>query len=247
MHLKVLLGGMGLCLAIGCAGQTPEPTTGGSGMPDWDTQAMRNEQRNAAVSVRGIEGTLSNYDVRDTMERRNEEFAACHEPRANVVPVLAGRVEFGIQVQPDGRVGHVDVRESDLGDRVLERCFVEVIARTPFPRPHGGQANVTYTMMLEPARPGHEAENWSVERIERTLAQRASPLRESCGLGPRLGLVVTAYVSPSGRVVAAGVSAREGVSDEQADCVAKDLRSWPMPKSKRGMAKVSFALSDGPN
>ncbi len=246
MHLlKVLLGGLGLCVATGCAGQTPQPTTGGGGMPAWDAE-MRAERRNAAVSVRGIEGTLSSYDVRDTMERRNDEFAACHEPRAVVVPVLAGRVEFGIQVQADGKVGHVDVRESDLGDRVLERCFAEVISRTPFPRPHGGQANVTYTMMLEPARPGHEAENWSVEHIERALAKRASPLRENCGLAPRAGLVVTAYVNPNGRVVAAGVSARDGVSDEQADCVAEELRSWPMPKSKRGMAKVSFALNDGP-
>jgi hypothetical protein len=240
---NVLLGGLGLCLATGCAGQAAQSASAHAGMPAWGESAS-SSRRNAAVSVRGIEGTLSSYDVNDTMERRNEEFAACHEPRASVVPVLAGRVEFGIQVAPDGTVRHVDVRESDLGDRVLERCFVDVIAQTPFPRPHGGQANVTYTMMLEPARPGHEAESWSVERIERTLAQRASPLRATCGLAPRAGLVVTAYVNPRGRVVAAGVSAHEGVTGEQFDCVAEDLRSWPMPKSKHGLAKVSFPIAE---
>jgi hypothetical protein len=243
-----IVGGFVGALAVGlsaCAGSTPPPET----MPNWNVafekgRAQREAQANASVKVRGIEGTLSSYDVRDTMERRNQEFAACHEPRATFLPVLAGSVEFGIEVHADGKVGRVDVRSSDLGDRVLERCLSEVIVNTPFPRPNGGDANVTYTMMLEPASAGHEPESWSEGRIERLLAKRESTLRQTCGIDGAKSIVVTAYVDPRGRVVTAGAAAREGVTSAQFDCIADDLRSWPMPKPSHRFAKVSFALSD---
>ena len=216
-------------------------------MPEWgasfDERRAREERANASVGVRGIEGTLSSYDVRDTMERRNEEFAACHEPRASVLPVLSGSIEFGIQVFPDGKVGRVNVRASNLGDRVLERCFVEVIASKPFPRPNGGEANVTYTMLLEPAAADREPESWEPSKLERLLEKREPTLRETCGIAAPV--TVTAYVNGSGRVIAAGVAGADEVTHEQFDCIADDLRSWPMPRAKKRWAKVSFALGSG--
>jgi hypothetical protein len=230
-------------LFAGCAGSASEASS--STMPAWgssfDQRRAHEERANSTVKVRGIEGTMSSYDVRDAMERRNDEFAACHEPRASVVPVLSGSIEFGIQVFPDGRVGRVIVRASDLGDRVLERCFVEVITSKPFPRPNGGEANVTYTMLLEPAG-SSDAEAWEPSRLERLLAKREPTLRETCGIEGAASVTVTAYVNGNGRVIAAGVAGADGMTNEQFDCIADDLRSWPMPKARKRWAKVSFAL-----
>ncbi len=206
------------------------------------TAEEREAKADARVAVRGIEGTLSSYDVRHTMEKRGAEFGACHEPRARRVPRLSGNIEFAIRVTPEGTVSHVHIRNSDVGDRPLERCFLEVIAQTPFPKPNGGEANVSYSMILGPARPGKDPEQWEIDRIERVLAKGVPELRESCSVTAG-SYLITAYVNRKGRVIAAGVSAPEGGEPETLDCLAQGLRSWKMPKPKKGaLAKVSFPL-----
>jgi hypothetical protein len=205
--------------------------------------AAREAKAEARVNVRGIEGTLSNFDVRVTMEKRGKEFGACHEPRARRVPRLAGNIEFAIRVSPAGAVSQVEVRTSDVGDRPLERCFVDVISTTPFPRPNGGEAKVTWTVMLGPARAGKDPEQWEHGRIEHVLDKRESDLLESCAVPSDRAFLVTAYVNRRGRIVTAGVSARDGGAPEVFDCIANELRSWRMPSPRKSsLAKVSFPL-----
>jgi hypothetical protein len=207
------------------------------------TREEREAKADARVAVRGIEGTLSNYDVRHTMELRGAEFGACHEPRARRVPRLAGNIEFAIRVTPEGAVSQVHIRNSDVGDRALERCFVDVITQTPFPRPNGGEANVSYSMILGPARPGKDPELWESERIGRLLAKEVPELRESCAVPTEGAYLITAYVNRRGRVVTAGVSAPTGGEPETLDCLVQGLRSWKMPKPRKSaLAKISFPL-----
>lgn len=213
------------------------------------TAAMRDtgdkpDKREKQVAVQGIEGTLSNFDVRVTMEKHGKQFGKCHEPRARKVPALAGAVEFKIHVLTSGEVSEVQVRVSDLGDRVLERCLSEVILASKFPQPHGGEADVTWNMLLEP-RKGRAPEQWETDRVERVLRKHRSELLETCDAKGGNSITVTAYVSSRGRVLSAGVAATKEWSDEQFDCIAEELRSWPMPKPRKGVAKVSFPLRAG--
>jgi hypothetical protein len=205
----------------------------------------RGARQEKHVAVQGIEGTLSNFDVRVTLEKRGKAFAKCHEPRARMVPALAGAVEFKIHVLRSGEVSDVFVRVSDLGDRVLERCLSEVIQAARFPAPHGGEADVTWNMLLEPVQKGRAPEQWETAHVERVLRKHQSELLETCDAERGGAITVTAYVSDSGRVLAAGVAATKESSPEQFDCIAEELRSWPMPKARKGVAKVSFALGSG--
>ena len=206
------------------------------------TPEEREAKADARVAVRGIEGTLSSYDVRHTMERRGAEFGACHEPRARRVPRLSGNIEFAIRVTPDGTVSQVHIRNSDVGDRPLERCFLDVISQTPFPKPNGGEANVSYSMILGPARPGKDPEMWEIDRIEKVLAKGVPELRESCSVTAG-SYLITAYINRKGRVITAGVSTPQGGEPETLDCLAQGLRSWKMPKPKKSaLAKISFPL-----
>jgi hypothetical protein len=208
------------------------------------TPAQAEAKADARVQVRGIEGSMSSFDVRITMEKRGRQFGACHEPRARQVPRLSGTIEFAIRIDPQGTVSEVWVRSSDLGDRQLERCFAEVILATPFPRPNGGEANVAWNMVLGPARPGKDPEQWELGRIERVLAKNAPELRESCGVPSGPSFLITAYVNRRGRVVTAGVSASQNEAPELLDCLAQGMRSWHMPTPKKGsLAKVSFPLA----
>ncbi len=222
-----------------------EPIIQADALPDWGREARSagKTKKASKVEVRGIEGTLANFDVRVTMEKKTREFAACHEPRASRVPPLSGSIEFAIQVKHTGEVNQVDLRTSDIGDRTLERCFMEVIRATTFPRPNGGDANVTYTMLLGPARKGREPEQWEAGKVQRVLSKRGADVSEKCSL-PRGGAyTVTAYVNARGRILAAGVTSRAPTEADQFDCIAESLRRWPMPRpSKKRFAKVTFPL-----
>ena len=199
------------------------------------------EKREKSVAVQGIEGTLSPFDVRMTMEKQSKAFAKCHEPRARKVPALGGAVEFRVHVLRTGEVSEVNVRVSDLGDRVLERCLSEVIAAAKFPAPHGGEADVTWNMALAAQR-GRAPEQWSADHVERVRRKNTGDLLETCDAKRAGPMTVTAYVSSSGRVLAAGVAASKPSSQEHLDCIADELRTWAMPKARKGVAKVSFPL-----
>lgn len=203
--------------------------------------AEREERR---VGVKGIEGTMSSFDVRITMEKQNKEFAKCHEPRARSVPALSGSIEFGIHVLRDGRVGAVHVRDSDLGDRVLERCLSEVIEAAKFQAPNGGEADIKWNMQLAPTGRARVPEQWARGRVERVVRKHRRALLATCDARGVGVVTVTAYVARSGRILAAGVAAEDAgrVSAQQFDCIADELMSWTMPKPRTGVAKVSFPI-----
>lgn len=223
----------------GGVADAPKASTAVADAPDRGTRQEKH------VAVQGIEGTLSNFDVRVTMEKHGKAFAKCHEPRVRKVPALAGAIEFKIHVLTSGEVSEVFVRVSDLGDRVLERCLSEVIHAAQFPAPHGGEANVTWSMSLEPARKGRAPEQWETAHVEKVLRKLGSDVLETCDAKRGGPITVTAYVSRRGKVLAAGLAATRQSPPEQFDCIAEELRSWPMPKPRKGVAKVSFPLRSG--
>ena len=213
-------------------------------VPDRGRQRHEAVKKKASVEVAGIEGTLARFQVKITMEKMGREFAACHEPRARRVPMLAGSLEFGIQVKHSGEVSQVDLRTSDVGDRELERCFLGVVGAAHFPRPNGGDANVTYTMLLGPAGKGREPEQWEAGRVRQVLSKQTAEVSEKCELPSGEAYTVTAYVNARGRVVASGVSSGSTARPEHFDCIAKAMRNWSMPKpTKKRFAKVTFPLN----
>lgn len=53
-----------------------------------------------------------------------------------------------------------------------------MIRATQFPRPNGGDANVTYTMLLSPARKGREPEQWEPRKVQRVLSKHGRNVSE---------------------------------------------------------------------
>jgi hypothetical protein len=212
-------------------------------MPGWGRTQSHAATKPKAVKVSGIEGTLHNFDVKTKIEARAREFSACQQSRARSVPMLSGTIEFGIHVKHSGDVSDVDLRASDVGDRELERCFIEVIRGVHFPKPNGGDANVTYTMLLGPAGKGREPEQWNPGRVEHLVAKHGADVREECELPTGEAYTVTAYVNASGRVISAGVAGKAMSETQRFDCIAEQLTHWSMPKpTKKRIAKVTFPL-----
>jgi hypothetical protein len=238
---------------VACGAATPREPTVAAEQPEPEPQPEPVSERrpppaqddaDSKVAVRGIEGSMSSYDVNATMEGQGGELQACHEKRARAVPALSGAVEYRIRVDGEGKVNEVKVHGSDLGDLTLERCVGAVIERTPFPKPNGGDARFSWTMTLEPAYAAAVPEAWEAEQIEQVLDKRLSDLHEECDVEKHARhLGATAYVNKRGRVVAASVTGKSAASDEHLDCIVVELRKWPMPRPKHSrFAKVSFPL-----
>lgn len=233
-----------------CASKTPAPATPQAApiivpdvMPSWGRTQSEAASTKPKVQVRGIEGTLHNFDVKVTIEGHNKAFAKCQESPARRVPMLAGSIEFGIHVRHSGEVSDVDLRASDVGDRELERCFIDVIRGVHFPRPNGGDANVTYTMLLGPAGKGREPEQWNPGRVQHVVNKHGADVREECSLPTDQAYTVTAYINASGRVISAGVAGKAMSETDRFDCIAAQLSRWEMPKpTKKRVAKVTFPL-----
>ncbi len=233
------------CAACAAAAGEQQPVARPRAEPAPSAREAPAPRAKSTVSIRGIEGSMSSYDVRTTMEARGSELAACQEPSVRAVPVMAGTVEFAIQVDRTGKVGEVLVRASDLGDRVLERCVSDVILQTPFPTPNGGDARITWTMILEPAHAGAAPELWEQEQVAEVIDKHLEALQTECAIPSHSKTFdVIAYVNRRGRVASAGVRAKSAAPEEVLDCIVAELRTWPMPKPKQSrFAKVSFKLA----
>lgn len=247
---------MGLTCACGGSSEAAQkPTTPRAApiiqadvLPSWGRVQTQTAHKPKAVKVSGIEGTLHNFDVKVRIEERAREFAKCQESRSKRLQMLSGSIEFGIHVKHSGDVSDVDLRASDVGDRELERCFIDVIRRVHFPKPNGGDANVSYTMLLGPAGKGREPEQWNPGRVQHVVAKHGGDLSEECSLPTGEAFTVTAYVNASGRVISAGVAGNAMSETERFDCIAKQLASWSMPKpTKKRIAKVTFPLRSSGN
>jgi hypothetical protein len=202
------------------------------------------DPRESAVNIRGIEGSMSSYDVNQAMEGRSDALSACHAPRVRAVPALSGAIEYAIKVDAEGNVGDVAVRSSDVGDLALERCIGEVIESEPFPRPNGGDAKFTWSMILEPAYASAAPEAWQAEQVDKALDRYLPDLHEVCSDARPARLGAIAYVNKKGRVVAASITPNGRASDEELDCLVTELRKWSLPRPKQSrFAKVSFSLS----
>jgi hypothetical protein len=98
------------------------------------------DQPERAVAIKGIEGTMSEYDVRTTLEGRDPEFDRCHDEHRGG----SGRIEFRIHILASGEVGDVKVHSSRVRNRELIDCYTEVVSASRFTAPHGGYADVTW-------------------------------------------------------------------------------------------------------
>jgi hypothetical protein len=113
------------------------PSAGGGELPRWGERA-RFAASAKRSEVHGIAGSLSSYDVQRALAERAEAMASCG--------TAGGTLRFRIRVRSDGSVANVALPEAKSRQRGTERCLVDVLSSTRFPRPHGGEAEVAYTL-----------------------------------------------------------------------------------------------------
>lgn len=220
---------------VGCGSEpepevapAPEPTQGGERRPS------------DGMQIQGLLGTLSPDEVQRGLEPRMDKFLRCFAKRYEDLEILGGRIEFAFRVKVNGRVRTVYVKQTSVGDRETERCLLEVAASARFPMPHGGEAEFSWPLELDPPEDVRPPVTWTEEQVTEVVEANLEALREACSLTSEVA--VTAYVGRRGRVLAVGGATGAEGGDTLLDCVADGVRAWEMPNPGSYPAKVTFQL-----
>jgi hypothetical protein len=225
--------GLGLCGACGDKPAAPPAASESSG-------EERHEQASSdEMGVSGLRGTLSREEIQNALEPRMLKFARCVQQRSDAVEWLSGRLLLEFHVAIDGRVARAYPRESSMGDRITERCAVEVAEATRFPAPHGGEADFSWSFEVPLDGAIREPVALGASDLEPEPGALHSAIESACGTGQ---LAVTAYVDTSGRVVAAGVAAGDEASASKLDCVTSAVEAFTFKSPGSYAAKLQLAL-----
>lgn len=226
-------------LGAACGGGEPEPeapppaATSGGEAPVAPAKG--------GMQVEGILGTIPQRKIEETMQGKLPQLQRCFFEGMGEVEFLAGHIKFYFRVGLDGRVEYVHPRGSSIGHRPTELCLLQVAKSTRFPQPKGGgPAEFVWGFELEGAGGVRAPVAWDEAKLEKTVdAER--PTIESCDVS-NAHYVVTLYVAPGGKLLAAGAAADSQPAAEKIDCVLGAIQNWKLPDPGSYAAKVSFKL-----
>jgi outer membrane biosynthesis protein TonB len=222
------------------AGAALPKTAGTAATPGAPTSAGPAARTTPTVSVKGLTGTLNTDDVHQTMEAQQRAFNACIEHGRRSMRWVSGAMRFAFNVDAAGRVLDARPVESSIGHRELEQCLIEAVSVVVFPKPAGrASAEFAWTVNVVPV--GTPAEPLDPKRIAKLVRKQRRSIARECELRPRERFQLTAYVGPSGKVLAAGGFAVRARGVEKVDCVVQAVGAIRLPKVPR-RSKVSFRL-----
>lgn len=239
-----------VAMIVGCGEEAepeaaaPEPTAGGEGIQDVDD----------GMVTAGTLGTLPQFAIESTLQARQRKFLRCFTDAWGDNDLVGGEIRFVFRVQQDGSVRFVYPAESTVGDRETEQCLLSVAANARFPEPHGGEAEFTWSLAVDPMEDVRPPVAMEVDRVATVLSENGAAVLDECAPGGAATYRVTAYVSPGGEVLAAGVASRAEaeaiigaspppeVAEDALDCVAGQVTTWELPDPGSYTGKVSFEL-----
>ena len=231
-----------IALTTGACGESTPPAK----EPEPEHEQAR--PRKSGIKVASELGEIDEAKTKQTFRDLSPKFMDCQKARLGVVEVLSGEVKFFVRVGADGSAKYAYVADSDLGDHETEKCLIDSIMAAAWPKPDGGEAEVTYAMEL-PQQAPRDANAWPSDKVAGEMA----PLAQCTG--GVSGFRVTMYVvadshgkgnggksGKGGKVAACGVSVPTRDADSKVDCIMKAAKELKLPSPGSWPAKVSVKL-----
>lgn len=100
---------------------------------------------NKGAQVRGF---LSKEQIDRVVRANQAAIKYCFEAEMQHQPKLEGAVHMNWRIDLQGKVSSVRVAKSTLGNARVEGCMARQIKRWTFPKPDGGEVDVTYPFLL---------------------------------------------------------------------------------------------------
>jgi hypothetical protein len=195
------------------------------------------------MAVQSELGSIDPKATDDTLKGLTPSFEKCQTDRLDDLEVLSGKVSFFIRVGQNGTPRYVYFEESNLGDRVAEKCLIDTIMGTQFPEVTGGEAEVRYHIEL-PQHSERAPDSWDADKMADAVSAATQ-----CKSGSSTSAQVTAYIQADdsskdkrGKAIAVGVALPEKDSEDAIDCIVKAVQNTKLPKPGSYFVKVSFTL-----
>ncbi|MET0389137.1 MAG: AgmX/PglI C-terminal domain-containing protein, partial [Polyangiales bacterium] len=117
----------------------------GAGVPGAKPREAQLSLDNSAAKVHGF---LSKEQIERVVRANQAAIKYCFETEMQLKPNLAGAVHMNWRIDLQGRVTTVRVAKSTLANARVEGCMTRQIKRWVFPKPDGGEVDVTYPFLL---------------------------------------------------------------------------------------------------
>lgn len=185
---------LGLSLLTACGGTTPPPKTEEVAKEE---PALPARPSGGGASVSQELGSIDPHAVEQTFGQLRSKLDVCHKQGRERVETMAGDVKVFLRIDQGGKVKYAFFEESTLGDRVTEKCLLDVFAAANWPKPQGGEAEVRngFGWSEGGERPPTA---WEPEKVMTALDDekdvKASVVK--CKAGITGDFHVTAYVEP---------------------------------------------------
>lgn len=192
------------------------------------------------VSIEGLKGTLSTYDIAKGIKPHSTALAMCFQQESKRNAYLGGDIELSFTIATDGSVKSVHASQSSVGSWAVEQCLLSVGKEMEFRQPKGGEADFTIPLEFDSRR---STQWWAEERADKELGAKPSELAECSKNAPDPSNVwVTLYLGNRGLVTSAGFATpdAQGVDPAWADCAAAKIQSWTLSDPRGKIAKLGF-------
>ncbi len=194
----------------------------------------------------GVQQELGEIDpklAKAALEKADPALFSCHKAGIKRVEYLSGAVKAFLRVGEDGKVRWAYLEDSSMGDRATERCMLDVLSRTPFPKPEGGDAEIHKGWTFD-GGDAREPSPWPADKLAAALDKQKAEIA-ACRAGTKGSFKVTAYVEPDGargKVATVGIAPPDKDGESKVDCLVRALTGMEAPSPGSYAAKVSFSL-----
>jgi len=192
-------------------------------------------------SYEGDVGGLSQEDVEEQLQALRPNLVECVRSASVRLSWIGGKVSLRMRIDRTGAVRWAYLNDTTLGDRDTERCVLRVVQSRTWPLPLSGEGLAETSFDVEPSESPAAWPRYKTLAV----AQRASAATRKCRKGIAGEFRATAYVGPTGEVLAAGVAPPNEKGEEASDCIAdalRDLRFGNLVAAQSATAKVMFKI-----
>jgi hypothetical protein len=202
-------------------------------------------------------GGMNEERVARVFSSTYDALGTCLEEGSQGMPYLAGAVYFYLEVDSSGTVVHAHMEKSDLGDRDISVCMLDVLRKQAWPAPVGGKlGKIQSNMTFSPQAGVNQPTAWEAHQVASAVGELAEPI-EQCKAGVTGTFTATAYVgtlmrpapegskdgpTEIGKLMAVDVTPPSKEGAAAIDCLVKVLRSGTYPSPGQVPAKVTFPL-----
>ena len=232
------LGALGLP-ACGGGNAAPKPAE----TPVTDEPAEKPRAKRQGPSVSQELGEIDQKETERAIAKAQPDILACQKTGAKRLEYLAGDVRAFIRLDANGQVHWSYLEGSTLGDRATEKCILGALAKAPWPKPIGGEAEIRKGFVFD-GGDAREPAGWMPEKMFDAIAKADADVSR-CKAGVTGKFAVTAYVVPEGKggkVEAAGIAPPSKEGEAKVDCLLDVVRAMKPPSPGSYAAKVSFSL-----